>query len=37
MSTTEKHYFALMRAALWGSPVAIDEEIDWKAVMQLAQ
>ena len=37
MSTTEKQYFALMRAALWGGSVAIDEEIDWKAVMQLAQ
>ena len=37
MSIAEKHYFALMRAALWGSPVAIEEEIDWKAVLQLAQ
>ena len=37
MSTTEKQYFALMRAALWGTPVAIDEEIDWKAVLRLAQ
>ena len=37
MSTTEKHYFALMRSALWESPVAIDGKIDWKAVMQLAQ
>ena len=37
MSITEKHYFALMRSALWGSPVAIDEAIDWKAVLQLAQ
>ena len=36
MSTTESHYFALLRAALWGSPVDIDDAIDWKAVMKIA-
>ena len=37
MTTTETQYFALLRAALWDKPVAIEEEIDWKAVMKLAQ
>ena len=37
MSLVENQYFALLRAALWGIPVAIDDEIDWPAVMQLAQ
>lgn len=36
MTRTEIHYFALLRSALWGVPVAIDEPIDWDAVMQLA-
>ena len=37
MSTVEKHYFALLRAALWDMPVSIAEEIDWKGVMGLAR
>ena len=37
MSTVEKHYFALLRAALWDTPVSIAEEIDWKGVMGLAR
>ena len=36
MSTVEQQYFALLRAALWGTQVSIDGEIDWKAVMQVA-
>lgn len=36
MSTTESQYFALLRAALWGTPVDIDGTIDWKAVMKTA-
>ena len=37
MSLAENQYFALLRAALWDTPVAIDGEIDWPVVMQLAQ
>lgn len=37
MSNLESQYFALLRAALWGAPVAIDGVIDWQGVMQLAQ
>jgi hypothetical protein len=37
MSIVEKHYFALLRAALWDTPVSIAEEIDWKGVMGLAR
>lgn len=37
MSLAENQYFALLRAALWDTPVAIDGEIDWPSVMQLAQ
>lgn len=37
MSSAETHYFALLRAALWDSPVDIEEEIDWDAVMRLAK
>lgn len=36
MSTVEQQYFALLRAALWDTPVSIDGEIDWEAVMQVA-
>lgn len=36
MSITETQYFALLSAALWAEPLAIDEPIDWLAVMQLA-
>lgn len=37
MSTVEQQYFALLRAALWDTPVSIDGEIDWDAVMQVAK
>lgn len=37
MSTLETQYFALLRAALWGTPVSVDDAIDWQGVMQLAQ
>lgn len=38
MSTpAETQYFALLRAALWDTPVAIDFPIDWQGVMQIAQ
>ena len=36
MSAAETQYFALLRAALWGAPFAIDGPIDWEAVMQIA-
>ena len=36
MSTVEQQYFALLRAALWGTSVSIEGEIDWEAVMQMA-
>lgn len=36
MTAAETQYFALLRAALWDAPVAIDCPIDWKAVMQIA-
>ncbi len=37
MSTTEKQYFSLLRAALWGTPADTTEAIDWEAVMRMAQ
>lgn len=37
MSTVEQQYFALLRAALWDTSVAIDGAIDWEAVMQTAE
>ena len=37
MTLTESHYFALLRSALWDTPVAIEGPIDWNAVMRLAQ
>lgn len=37
MSTVEQHYFALLRAALWGTSVSIDDEIDWDSVMKIAE
>lgn len=36
MSIVEQQYFALLRAALWDTPVSIDGEIDWEAVLQVA-
>lgn len=37
MTTAEKQYFSLLRAALWGTPVDIHEVIDWEAVMRIAE
>ena len=37
MTSAESQYFALLRAALWDTPVAIDGAIDWQRVMSLAQ
>lgn len=36
MSVAEIQYFALLRAALWNEPVAIDGSIDWESVMRIA-
>lgn len=36
MSQTESQYFALLRAALWNTPVSMEEAINWNAVMKLA-
>ena len=36
MSVAETQYLALLRAALWGTPVDIEGAIDWKTVMQMA-
>lgn len=36
MSTAEKQYFSLLRAALWDTPVEATGVIDWDAVMQIA-
>ena len=37
MSVVETQYFALLRAALWGTPVVVDAPIEWDAVMKVAQ
>ena len=37
MSTTEIHYFALLRSALWEVPAIIEGPIDWDGVMQIAK
>lgn len=37
MSTAETQYFALLRAALWDTPVDIEAPVDWNGVMQLAK
>lgn len=37
MTQSESHYFALLRSALWDTPVTIEGPIDWSAVMRLAQ
>ena len=29
MTPVESHYFALLRSALWGEPVAIEGPVDW--------
>ena len=36
MSAAETQYFALLRAALWETPVVVDGPIDWKTVFQMA-
>ncbi len=37
MGITESHYFSLLRAALWDTPVGITDVIDWNAVMAIAE
>lgn len=37
MSVAEAQYLALLRSALWDIPVAIEEEVEWDTVMQLAK
>lgn len=37
MTSSESHYFALLRSALWDTPVAIEGPIDWNAVMRIAK
>ena len=37
MSVAETQYFALLRSALWDTPVVIEGEVEWDAVMQLAK
>lgn len=37
MTPSETQYFALLRAALWDTPVAIEGPIEWDAVMRLAK
>lgn len=37
MTNSESHYFSLMQAALWGVPVAIERDIDWREVMDIAK
>ncbi len=37
MSTVEQHYFALLRSALWDTSVSLVGEIDWEAVMKMAE
>ena len=37
MTSSETQYFALLRSALWDTPVAIEGPIEWEAVMRLAK
>jgi len=37
MTLSESQYFALLRSALWDTPVIIEGPIDWKEVMRIAQ
>ena len=37
MTKPEEQYFALLRAAIWDQPVAIEGKIDWHDVMVLAE
>ena len=36
MSIAETQYFALLRAALWETPVAVKGPVDWESVMRIA-
>lgn len=37
MGVTESQYFALLRTALWGTAVDIDDAVDWKSIMKIAE
>ena len=37
MTASETQYFALLRSALWDTPVVIDGPVDWNGVMELAK
>ena len=37
MTKAEQQYFALMRAALWGTPVALEGTPDWDGIMRIAR
>ena len=37
MSLAETQYFSLLRSALWDTPVAIEGEVEWDAVMKIAR
>ena len=37
MTNAEKHYFTLLRAAIWDTPANIDGPIDWKEVLRIAK
>lgn len=36
MTQAENHYFSLLRSALWGTPVTIENQIDWASVLSMA-
>ena len=36
MTQAEAQYFSLLRAALWNTPVSMEETIDWNAVIKIA-
>ena len=37
MTNAERQYFALLQSAIWDRPVAVEDAIDWQAVMRLAE
>jgi len=37
MTTSEAHYFSLMKAALWGEPVTLDGNVDWREIIGIAR
>lgn len=37
MNNAESQYFMLMRAAMWGSPVAFDAPPDWEGIVRIAR